>query len=218
MNEAVINLQSDYKQFKPGSSLRKKRNTAIRVQTTIFESKDEKMIKRLCELTENTRIRRMKRHNSDYHKLSFPYFNEEHVPKLLKSGIANMYCSMNPDGTTHFIALVIEHNKSVYGLFNGCDDYGYQFGLPGYTILKNSIEYQEKGFERFNLGGVPASRNEKGKLLQFKEEIGGITQTIYVAKTDFLIYPFKAFNPLIIIARKLPYNRVFPILTRLLRY
>jgi hypothetical protein len=218
MVESIIHLQTDYCDFKPGSSLRKKRNTAIRVQTSYFHSRETKELNRLSELAEITLNRRKKRHQSDYKKLEFPYFTEDLLPKLMKSGLGNMYCTMNPDGLTHFISVTMEHKNSSYGLFNGCDEFGYQNGLPGYLILQLSQEYQKKGFERFNLGGAPAISNERGKLIQFKEETGGKLNKLYVAKTDFLVFPQNAMNPFINLARKMPYNHISRKLSQLLRY
>lgn len=218
MYESIIHLQTDYHDFSPGSSLRKKRNTAIRVQTSYFHSRETKDLNRLSELAEITLNRRKKRHNSDYKKLEFPYFTEKLLPKLLKSGLGNMYCTMNPDGVCHFISVTLEHKKNIYGLFNGCDEFGYQNGLPGYLILQLSQEFQKKGYERFNLGGTPASSNERGKLIQFKEEIGGKLQTLYVAKTDFLVFPQNAINPILNFARKLPHNNISRKLSQFLRY
>lgn len=206
MHEAIFDLKNEFTSFKPGSSLRKKRNQALRAQTSWFISNDPQQLPLLSELAENTLQRRKNKHNSDYKKLELPFFTEQHLPKLLESGLGKMYCSMNPDGQSHFISVIIEYNGTAYGLFNGCDEFGYDNGLPGYILLNASQDLFERGIERLNMGGTPAISNEKKKLLQFKEELGAKPQAFYITKTDFLVFPQKILNPLINIGRKLPYN------------
>jgi hypothetical protein len=203
--EFILDLKGGYPSHKPGSGLKKKLNLAQQANTMFVKDSSPQWLDVLFNLLETTKKERLLKKRRDYDPLSFKAVTRESLLKLIHSGKGVFHIAQN-HGAVHYLSLELVHNGKGYGLYNGTDLFGYQNGLPAWTITRSAIEFIQEGAEYLNLGGTISTREDGEKLAHFKKQLGAIPADVYVLKSDFIRFPYRLINPFINMARILPYN------------
>lgn len=213
--EFVIELEGAYRAFKPGNNFRNKLKKAYRAQTEFYRATSKEMVADLIQLlTETSRIRVSKKRHA-YDVFTYKYVDKQTLERFVASGAGVFYYAMN-NGAVNYISLCYEAGDRAYELYNGTNSFGYSNGLTGWMVMKRSERYASLNYIYFNMGGVPHEKGDRGNLAGFKMQSGCIPKRVYIAKTDFLVYPEKALNIFFNLGRLVPYNRFVRYLIRLM--
>jgi len=213
--EFIIELGGAYKQFKPGNNFRNKLKKASKAQTEFYRATSKEMVTDLVDfLAVTSRIRVSKKRHA-YNVFTYKYVNKKALERFVDSGAGVFYYAMN-NGVINYISLCYEVGDRSYELYNGTNSFGYSNGLTGWMVMKRSERYASLNYRYFNMGGIPHEKGDRGNLAGFKMQSGCIPKNVYIAKTDFLVYPEKAFNIFFNLGRLVPYNRFVRYLIRLM--
>jgi hypothetical protein len=213
--EFILQLQNEYKNFTPGNNFNNKVKKATKANTEFCTSSDPAFVNTMVSLLKETYSIRKNKNRHDYDLLSYNFVTEASLRKLVELGNAIFYYTKNDD-QIHFISLCLEINNRAYELYNGTDAFGYANGLTGWMIKKRAENYTQKGFNYFNMGGIPHEQGDKENLSGFKIQSGCTPKQVYLAQTEFLCFPEKLINPFFNLGRYMPYNRFTRFLIKIL--
>ncbi|MFT3740004.1 MAG: hypothetical protein QM786_14725 [Breznakibacter sp.] len=212
--EFVIDYQNGYVGHKLTSSIKGKIKQALKTGPTVEEETWES-IPYFIKLLEDTRQSRIGRNRNDYDPFSMPLFSERDIKPLIENGMIRVFSCRDSEQNIHFMAMCVMSKKGVYGLMNGCDEFGYKNGYPGYTIDYLIKKFQHEQYDYFNMGPVP--KEQGNAMAVFKSGLGAVPIITYGLKTDFLVFPYQMANPVVRFARKIPYGPVLKKLSDLMR-
>jgi hypothetical protein len=182
--------------------------------TIICSDSSERMVNVLLNLLGTTYKIRLTKGHKKYNFLYVPFFDESSLMKVIKSGLGKIYYTLN-DGEIHCIQLNLEIDNQSYALFMGVDSYGYQNGMPSFMDFSLIKLLRDKGFNYYNLGGLPAGKDIDG-ISYYKMSLGAHKIMITGGSTNFLKFPQKILNPLMAVGRALPKHNFFMFLRRIL--
>lgn len=212
--EYVVQYGNGSANRKLTSSIKGKIKQACKTNAYVEEVGSE-CVPYFLELIDSTRKSRLEKNRNDYNPFALPLFGPEDIVPLMQNGMIKLFACRDGQTSIHFIALCVMGVKGVYGLMNGCDDFGYQNGYPGFAIDFLIRKFQQEQYEYFNMGPIP---NDQGNAMAtFKTGLGAVPVVTYGLKTDFLVFPFRALNPLVKLARKMPYGTVVKKLSKIMR-
>lgn len=205
--EAYLNNRQDYifditdqnPHQSHNNQFKKNYKKSLRVNPILIENSTEEGLSNLIKLLRITHSIRMKKKCDNYNFYYMPHTNEEQLRQIIKNQLAKIY-EVRVDDTTHVIALNLEDNNSVLGLFMANDEFAYKNGLVAYFIHHMIDQYHAKGFTRYNFGGIPKGKKNEG-LRTFKESIGAKPLKLNGITTNFLQYPHKLANPVLHLIR-----------------
>lgn len=213
--EYVIELDDTYKQFKPGNNFRNKLKKASKAQTEFHRATSKEMVDDLIQfLTVTSKIRISKKRHA-YNFFTYKFVDRQMLERFVQSGAGVFYYAVN-NGAVNYISLCYELGNRAYELYNGTNSFGYSNGLTGWMVMKRSEYYQSLNFQYFNMGGIPHEKGDRANLAGFKVQSGCIPKRVYIAKSDFLVYPEKVINPFVNLGRLVPYNGFIRFFIRLL--
>lgn len=166
---------------------------ALRVHPKLVENSHEEGLSNLIKLLKTTQnIRRKKKYN-DYELFYMPHTNEQQLRHIIKNQLGKIY-EIRTDNQVHAVAMNLETNNSVFALFMAYDEFAYKNGLAAFFIHNLIDHYKQKGFTRYNFGGIPKGKDSHGIRI-FKESIGTQPVQLNGLTTNFLQYPHKLMNP-----------------------
>jgi hypothetical protein len=177
-------------------------------------SQSPELLDKLYELLEKTRKIRVNKGYHTYSYLYFQYLTKESIKSMIKTGIAFFFLAENSvsiDG----IILVIMANKQAFALLTGVSAEGYKAGVP--SMMKyNLVNYlKDQHYNYLNLGGSPNDSTHSG-IAFFKLSLGCKEIRKSGFSTNYLLFPYLMINPLLILGRKLPDNRFFQTIKRMI--
>lgn len=199
--EYVVDLKNNDIKFSKGflKNVRRAESNNIEIKSSASGSILERLFK-LLQLTYNYRL---SKNGVVYNPFFLSEMNENSLSKLTKSGCVRLVYASKDDGAANSVQINIEEGGRIYGLLMGSDDVAYDYGIPSFIDYSIITEGQKSGGIYYNTGGVPADEASKG-LAQYKASMGGREKIVYGATTNYLVYPQKLMNPLMVIGRKLP--------------
>lgn len=172
---------------------------SLRVNPILVENSNAEGVTNLIRLLKTTHQIRLKKRYDDYDSFYLPYTNEQVVRQAVSLQLGKIY-EIRVDNQTHAVAMNLEANQSVFALFMAYDEFAYKNGLAAFFIHSLIDQYQEKGFTRYNFGGVPKGKESQGIKL-FKESFGAQASKLDGLTTNFLQYPHKLLNPMLDVIR-----------------
>lgn len=212
--EFVIELDGAYQSFKPGNNFRNKLKKASRAQTEFHRATSTEMVDALVQfLTVTSNIRVSKKRHA-YNVFTYKYVDKQVLKRFVAEGAGVFYYATN-NGEVNYISLCYEAGDRAYELYNGTNSFGYSNGLTGWMVTKRSEHYQSLNYKYFNMGGIPHEKGDRANLAGFKIQSGCVSKKVYIAKTDFIVYPEKALNIFLNLGRLVPYNGFVRYLIRL---
>lgn len=190
-------------------SKRFKRNVknAKKLNPNTYKSQEVKELKLLKELLNNTLSLRVKKYKKPYSPYYLKNLNDESLIKLLKSGFAHIYYTCC-NGSINCMEFNLENKTSTYMLLKGTNDFGYRNGLSSYLSNYLIDLYTHIKKNHYNQGGRPSTNDGDG-LAVFKKSMGAKELISYGATTNYIIWPHKILNPILLIGRRLPQNNIF---------
>jgi len=166
-----------------------------------YLSVDNTYLPQLISLLSSSKSERINKKRKDYNPMFMPYLNEKSLQTLVNKDMAS-FKVVKVENEVHCIGLCLSNNISSSLLFLGISPFGYKNGLSAFLFHSIISELKEKNIEKLNLGGIPEG-TDGNNLSIFKLSMGAQQETFYGATTNYLTFPLKLLNPLLIIGRKL---------------
>ncbi len=200
--EFVVPLSKGLQEININKRFKRNVKKARKVDSLIKHSGDIKEISILLKLLKETKKIRIQKYSTEYQPFYLANLNENALKKLIRSGIARIHYTENNDSIDS-MEFNLEKDKYVYMLLKGTNENGYKNGLS--SVLSYSLinEYIGQGYFTYNQGGRPPGSDGAG-LEVFKKSMGAEKIATYSAISNFLTYPYKLLNPLILLLRLLP--------------
>lgn len=206
--EFTLNLRQDKERIAQGFSrsfkkqVRKGKKGGAKVK--IGYSGD--LLNRLFELIEITYNIRKSKEYGDYTIFVIPFLDRDVMERLLANGLAKLFY-VEYKGNIVSMQFVIACNGRIYGLFMGTNWEGYSISAPSLVCNEIINYFREEGYYSYNLGGVPAGEKHDG-VRKFKLSMGATPVESYEESTDFLLYPLKMLNFILLLKRHIDKIRI----------
>ncbi len=183
-----------------------KRNVkkAKKLQCLHQNTRNKNKISTLLILLNNTLKARIKKYNTHYSPYYLKNLSEKTLYKLLENKIAQIHFTFHKD-KIDCIEFNLESNGNAYMLLKGTNEFGYKNGFSSFLSNELINKYVQAGYKSYNQGGRPLGIDGDG-LTTFKKSMGAEEIISHGATTNFIIWPYKILNPILIIGRLMPQN------------
>ena len=196
MNEFIADYQNSGACVKLSSNLKRNAKKAVKAGFQIHRSTSVRVLKKMMDLLDTTKEERRQKYGQDYDPMYIQNLNEASLGRLLESGLGVMYYS-ELEGEIDTVLFALENREKLYFLLMGSDGIAYKNGIPALVAQHISDYIRGAGKKYYNLGVIPREKSGGAGVRQFKEQQGAIEQLGCCYYTDFLIFPFRIFNPLL---------------------
>ena len=202
--EYVICLERDKDMILEGfhRSARRVVRKARTAGVSVGISKSVQLYDLLFEMMTETRHRRKRKGYGDYNALSIPFFDRSAMLNLLKEDKASLFYAEDKEGILS-VVYIFHHINVSYAILTGTTARGYELDVSACLLYEIAITLKDKGCRYLNLGGVPSGKKNSG-IVQFKKSLGTDVVESCEESTNFILFPWTLFNPLLFLRRKLP--------------
>ncbi len=200
--EYVVPLHKDIAEINQNKRFKRNVKKANKIKAIIHQSNNKNYINIFLSLLKSTLQIRTKKYKKSYTPYYLKNLNQNTLKKLINNQLGNIYYTKVND-SYNCMEFNLEVNNYVYMLLKGTDEFGYKNGLSSFISSKLMEKYSNKGILYYNQGGRPIGIDGNG-LTSFKKSMGAEEITTYGATTNFLIWPYKILNPILIVGRRIP--------------
>lgn len=204
--EYSIYFNQENGQGKFSTGFKKNVTRAKRIDTTFHEGNSDDVFDTMLTLIGITHHKRVGKYGSDYDPFYMHKMTINSLKTMLKTGFAKLHYTLQ-DGNINCVQYTIEHNGRACALLIGSNDFAYQNGMPAFIDFTLIDRFKAENFERYNTGGSTTRTGGDG-LERYKMSMGCIKLEVEGATTNFLTFPKNLINPLLVLGRKLPYNKL----------
>lgn len=199
--EFTLNLLQNEKRIAQGfsRSFKKQVRKAKQDGAKVKMGCSHDLLDRLLELIEITYNIRKSKEYGDYTIFVIPFLDRDVMERLLANGLAKLFYVEYKSNIVS-MQFVIACNGRIYGLFMGTNREGYSISAPSLVCNEIINYFRKEGYYSYNLGGVPAGEKHDG-VRKFKLSMGATPVESYEETTDFLLFPLKLFNVLLLVKR-----------------
>jgi hypothetical protein len=200
--EYIVDFSKKEEIGKFSTGFKKNVKKAEKLGTTFHEDNTSASLDKLLLLLGVTRDIRVNKYGNRYNPFYLKNLDGDSLQKLVNSGIGKLYHTLT-DNQVYSVQFNIEKGKKSYGLLMGSDGFAYKNGLPSFVDHHLIHNYNRDGFLYYNPGGGPVDEGGSG-IEQYKKAMGASKFIFAGSTTNFLVYPQKLLNPLLLLGRRLP--------------
>lgn len=182
-----------------------KRNVkkALKKEALFGPAEGEDLQADLEDLLGATLETRSSKYGETYNPFYLPLLNSKSLERLYKEGAGRYYKVTLPGAPTpNCVLFNLEREGRAFNLLVGSDSAAYRFGLAGLADYQLIESYRLQRYSAYNLGGATGDAGSAG-LERSKEARGGQRRWVYGATTNFLCFPHRLLNPLLLLLRRL---------------
>ncbi len=197
-SEFVIYLDTNKEEILNGfnPNVRRLARKAKRQGAILKYGQSSTLLNKLYDLMEQTHEERTAKYGNNQ-ITALPFLDYEKLQKLLDDGLAQ-FCYIEHEQEILCIQYNIVIGNLVYGLLMGTNKKGYKLGAPSMLFHEVIQDYREKGYIRYNLGGVSMVDKKLEGIKKFKLSMGAKMVESKQENTLFLNPPLSRLNFILI--------------------
>lgn len=200
-SEFYFDLTIDFQEFESQieRDTRRRIRKAKKNNLVFGSGYSDELLDSLLLLMKSTFDIRLSKDYLSYNMFSMQFLDRQVMRKLLDNRTAALYYvkSGNEIVSMQFVLTI---NQRAYGIYMGTNTLGYKLSAPSLLFYQIVYNCKQNGAYIYNIGGVPTGNKNKG-IREFKKNLGAKTVQSCVETTDFLLFPLKILNTLLIIRR-----------------
>jgi lipid II:glycine glycyltransferase (peptidoglycan interpeptide bridge formation enzyme) len=197
--EFLINTPSHLPTRDYSKQIKTNLKRALKAEIEFETSTDARHIDSLKQLLKETQTRRVSKKTERYNPLYLVHTSFKSLENCLNSGLAKLYIFKDNQSINTIIYTLETHNKA-YILLVGNRLSSLNSGISTYAYDQIIKQHKSQGIITLNLGGTTLKSGGEG-LTRYKLGLGCHEIELTGATTNFLIWPYKALNPFLKLAR-----------------